>query len=280
MTDNCQLLTTVRENMRTQIIAGNWKMYKTVGEALDLVEKLKPSAAERSDVEVLVCPPFTALHAVADAVRGSRIGLGAQGMFWKTQGAYTSEVAPAMLLDVGCKYVIVGHSETRGRFGVPEPELKPYLSYFSETDETVNLKVKAALEAGLTPIVCVGETSEERKAGNTDRVIARQIEVGLAQITPDQAASLVIAYEPVWAIGTGDVCDTEEANRVCGVIRSIVRRMFGAAAADAARVQYGGSVKPDNAEALLSQPEIDGALVGGASLKADDFSAIIKAASI
>ena len=253
-------------------------MYKTVGEALDLVEKLKSSTYDVVNVEVVVCPPFTALYAVAKEIEGSRIALGAQGLFWKTQGAYTSEVAPAMLKDVGCKYVIIGHSETRGRFGVPEPELKPHLSYFSETDDTVNLKLKAAFEADLVPIVCVGETSDERKARHTDQVIARQIEVGLNLIASEQAASMAIAYEPVWAIGTGDVCGVEEANRVCGMIRSVVRRMFGAAAADAVRVQYGGSVKPDNAEVLLSQSDIDGALVGGASLKAEDFTAIVKAA--
>ena len=264
--------------MRKQIIAGNWKMYKTVGDALDLVAKLKPVAAGITNADVVVCPPFTVLYPVARAIEGSRIRLGGQGVFWKIQGAYTSEVAPVMLKDVGCQYVIIGHSETRGRFGVPEPELKPYLSYFSETDETVNLKVKAAFEAGLVPIVCVGETSAERKAGKTDETIARQIEVGLNLIAADQAAGMVIAYEPVWAIGTGDVCDVDEANRVCGMIRSVVRRMFGAGAADAVRIQYGGSVKPDNAEALLGQPDIDGALVGGASLKAEDFAAILKAA--
>jgi len=253
-------------------------MYKTVGEALDLVEKLKSSVFDARNVEVVVCPPFTSLYAVGKAIEGSHIALGAQGIFWKTQGAYTSEIAPVMLKDVGCKYVIIGHSETRGRFGVPEPELKPHLSYFSETDDTVNLKVNAAFDADLIPIVCVGETSNERQARRTDEIIARQIEVGLNLIATEQAASMVIAYEPVWAIGTGDVCEADEANRVCGVIRSVVRRMFGAIAANAVRIQYGGSVKPDNAEDLLHRQEIDGALVGGASLKAEDFTAIVKAA--
>ncbi len=262
--------------MRKQIIAGNWKMYKTIPEAVELVEQLKAGVAS-SNADVLICPPFTALYAVSKALEGSSIGLGAQNLFWKGQGAYTSQIAPGMLKDVGCSYVIIGHSETRGRFGVPETELKPYLSYFSESDETVNLKVKAAFEADLIPIVCVGETSDERNSGNTDKVIARQIEVGLNLISPEKASSMVIAYEPVWAIGTGDVCEPDEANRVCGVIRAVIRRMFGAAAAEKIRIQYGGSVKPDNAAPLLSQADIDGALVGGASLKAEDFIAIVKA---
>jgi triosephosphate isomerase len=265
--------------MRTPIIAGNWKMHKTVAEAVSLVEALKPRVAERTDVEVVVCPPYTALAATNAALQGSAIRLGAQDVFWKESGAYTGRVAPGMLLDVGCVYAIVGHSETRGRFGVLEKEMtEEVLAFFGENDTTVNLKAKAALARGLTPIVCCGELLAEWRDGRTDEVVRRQIERGLAGLSPEQVEGLVLAYEPVWAIGTGEVCASREANRVCGVIRDQVRRQFGAPAAEAVRVQYGGSVKPDNAADLLRQPEIDGALVGGASLKAEDFAAIVHAA--
>ena len=184
-----------------------------------------------------------------------------------------------MLTDLGVTHVIIGHSERRGRFGVAEPGFTDeVLALFSESDATVNLKVHAALKHGLVPIMCCGETLDERKAERTDSVVARQVELGLAGLTAEQAAGLVIAYEPVWAIGTGETCAAEEADRVCGVVRSTIGRLFGAAAAEAIRVQYGGSVKPDNARDLLSRPNIDGALVGGASLKAGDFNAILRAA--
>ncbi|MDO8682498.1 MAG: triose-phosphate isomerase, partial [Armatimonadota bacterium] len=197
---------------------------------------------------------------------------------WKEQGAWTSQISPLMLTDVGCKYVIIGHSETRGRLGSVDAELEKVLSYFSETDETINMKAKTAFAHGLTPIVCCGELLEERKAGKTDEVVAAQIRKDIAGLSEDQVKSIVIAYEPVWAIGTGEVCDSDEANRVCGVIRQVVGQMYGQSAADSVRIQYGGSVKPDNANELLHKPHIDGALVGGASLKADDFTAIIKGA--
>ncbi|MDO8671388.1 MAG: triose-phosphate isomerase [Dehalococcoidia bacterium] len=264
--------------MRTPIIAGNWKMHKTVKEALDLVETLSQSTADVSGVEIVVCPTYTSLSAVGCAVGGTNIELGAQGMFWKEQGAWTSQISPLMLTDVGCKYVIIGHSETRGRFGTVDAELEKVLSYFSETDETINLKVKAAFAHGLTPIVCCGEMLGERKAGSTDEVIAAQIRKDLADLSEDQAKSLVVAYEPVWAIGTGEVCDSPEANRVCGLIRQVAATMYGRSVGDAVRIQYGGSVKPDNAADLLHKPHIDGALVGGASLKAEDFTAIIRGA--
>jgi triosephosphate isomerase len=265
--------------MRTPIIAGNCKMNQTLGEAVSLVEALRPRVEGLSGVEVVVCPPYTALATVNAALQGSGIRLGAQDVFWKESGAYTGRVAPGMLRDVGCDYVIVGHSETRGRFGVVDKEMTPeVLAFFGENDATVNLKVKAALAHGLTPIVCCGELLSERREGRTDDVVRRQIERGLDGLTAEQTAGLVLAYEPVWAIGTGQVCDSDQANRVCGVIRDQVRRQFGASAAEAVRIQYGGSVKPDNAGQLLPQPEIDGALVGGACLKAEDFAAIIHAA--
>ena len=261
--------------MRIPLIAGNWKMHKTIGEAVDFVEELRLQLAGIEDAEIIVCPPYTALHQVARTLMGSNIGVGAQDVFWKEQGAYTSQVSAKMLLDAGCTHTIIGHSETRGRFGKAEEMSPGQLAYFAENDESVNAKLVAALEAGLRPIVCVGETIYERKAGRTDAVIRTQVEWGLAGITSEQAAGMVIAYEPVWAIGTSEVCDSPEANRVCGVIRSIVGGKFGQAA-ESIRIQYGGSVKPDNAEELLAQPEIDGALVGGASLKVPDFVAIVR----
>jgi triosephosphate isomerase len=200
-------------------------------------------------------------------------------MFWKESGAYTGQIAPGMLTDLGVTHVVIGHSERRGRFGVPEEGFtEEVLAHFGENDRTVNLKVKAALKHGLTPIACCGETLDERRSGTTDAVVSGQIERGLADLTPEQATATVIAYEPVWAIGTGETCASEEADRVCGVIRETVGRLFGAGTAEAVRIQYGGSVKPDNAQDLLGRPNIDGALVGGASLKAADFVAIIRAA--
>ena len=265
--------------MRTPLIAGNWKMHKTVGEARDFVENLRVEVAEVENAEVIVCPTYTALYEVSRTAMGSKVGVGAQDMFWKDKGAWTSRISPGMLLDCGCTYVIIGHSETRGRFGAADPEMTPeLLKLFGETDESVNKKIHAALAAGLKPIMCCGETIDERKAGKTDEVIKTQVEKGFAGLTAEQAAGMVIAYEPVWAIGTGEVCDTPEANRVCGMIRSTVKGLFGDAAAESVRVQYGGSVKPDNAKELLSQSDIDGALVGGAALKVADFVAIVKSA--
>lgn len=265
--------------MRKPLIAGNWKMHKTVGEAVDFVENLRVEAAGIENAEVIVCPPYLAVYQVARTLLGSNIGVGGQDVFWKSQGAYTSQVSSGMLLDAGCTYAIIGHSETRGRFGkVEEGMTDTLLKHFGETDESVNAKIHAALEAGLKPIMCCGETLDERKAGKTDDVIRTQVEKGLNGLSADQAAGMVIAYEPVWAIGTGEVCDTPEAQRVCGMIRGVVRSMFGDDAADKVRVQYGGSVKPDNAGDLLSQPDIDGALVGGASLKVADFMGIIRSA--
>jgi len=263
---------------RKPFIAGNWKMNKTIGEGIALVEELKSMLGDVKGVDVAVCPTFVCLAKVGKKIRDTSITLGGQCCFWKDSGAWTSQIAPEMLADVGCKWVIVGHSETRGRFGTVDDELGRVLSYFGERDETVNLKAKAAFAAGLTPIIACGELLSERQAGKTDAVIVEQMKTDLAGLTNEQAAKMVIAYEPVWAIGTGQVCDADEADRVCGVIRRVVADMYGQEIADGVRIQYGGSVKPDNAHELLHKPNIDGALVGGASLKASDFAAIVKAA--
>jgi triosephosphate isomerase len=267
--------------MRRTIVAGNWKMNKTCAEAAAYVEELAPLVRDRTDVEVVLCPPYTALNAAAEALRraGGEVALAAQDVFWKDKGAYTSQVSPAMLVELGCVYSVVGHSEARGRFGVPEPDFTPaLLRQFGDTDESVNRKALAVLSAGITPIICVGETIDERRAGRTDAVVGGQVERALAGVSGEAFGTLVFAYEPVWAIGTGEVCESDEADRVCGLIRGVVGRLFGTTAAEAVRVQYGGSVKPDNAAELLAREHIDGALVGGASLQVADFSAIVHAA--
>jgi triosephosphate isomerase len=264
--------------VRTPIIAGNWKMNKKPSEAGAFVAELA-AVVTGARCEVVVCPTFVTIPAALAAAKGTEIGVGAQDLFWKESGAYTGQIAPAMLTDLGVTHVIIGHSERRGRFGVPEEGFTPeVLALFGESDTTVNLKVHAALKHGLVPIVCCGETLSERKGGATDTVVAGQIERGLDGLDNEQVAGIVIAYEPVWAIGTGETCAAEEADRVCGDIRATVRRLYGAEAAEAVRVQYGGSVKPDNAVDLLGRPNIDGALVGGASLKVSDFAAIVNAA--
>jgi triosephosphate isomerase len=265
---------------RTPIIAGNWKLNKgTAAEATQLIAELLPLLAGTTGVDVVLCPPYTALAAAQDALKGSALGLGAQDVFWKAGGAYTGQVSTAMLLSVGVGYVIVGHSESRGRFGVPEPDFTPdVLQHFGETDATVNRKTVAALGAGLIPIVCVGETLSEREDGITDDIVQAQIAGALAGIADEQARTLVLAYEPVWAIGTGETCSADEANRVCGVIRTCLSAIYDGETADAIRIQYGGSMKPDNAADLLSRTNIDGGLIGGASLKAADFASIVRAA--
>lgn len=263
---------------RKPFIAGNWKMNKTIGEGIALVNELKPMVDGINDVDIAVCPTFISVAKVGDEIKDSNITLGAQDTFWMESGAWTRQIAPSMLLDAGCKWVIVGHSETRGRFGTVDEQLEKVLPYFAESDTTVNMKAKAAFAAGLTPIIACGELLSEREAGKTDEVIIGQMQTGLAGFTKEQAMQMVIAYEPVWAIGTGKVCDADEADRVCGVIRNVVKDMYGADVADAVRIQYGGSVKADNAYELLHKENIDGALVGGAALKAADFAAIIKAA--
>jgi len=261
--------------MRRPLIAGNWKMHLTPSEGAALATQLRQRIGMRSDVEILLCPAFVALQAVAEAIRGSELKLGAQNVFWRDSGAFTGQVSPPMLVAVGCEYVILGHSETRGRFGVADPDLDAsLLPYFSETEATLNRKLRAVLPHGLKPILCVGETLAEREAGQTEQVIRAQLEGALAGLTSDELYELVIAYEPVWAISTGQVCDADEANRVCGFIRQTLRAMYDAEMAEFVRILYGGSVKASNAHALLHQPEIDGALVGGASLSAEEFEQI------
>ncbi len=250
-------------SLRQHIIAGNWKMYKTVDEAVALVNDLKGLVKDAGDVEIVVCPPFTALHAVGEALRGSNIQLAAQNMHWEAEGAFTGEVSPIMLRSIGCKYVILGHSERR--------------TYFGETDEGVNRKAKSAMLNGLLPIICVGETLKEREDDKTEQVVTRQTKAALEGIKTNGAERIVIAYEPVWAIGTGRTASADEANRVIGIIRNTVAEVFNSRIADEIRIQYGGSVKPGNIAELLSQSDIDGALVGGASLDASSFAAIVKA---
>lgn len=263
---------------RKPFIAGNWKMNKTISEGVALAEELKGLVAGIDNVDIAVCPTFVSLAKVGEAIKGSNVMLGAQDTFWKESGAWTRQIAPSMLVDAGCQWTIIGHSETRGRFGTVDAELENVLNYFGEKDTTVNMKAKAAFAAGLTPIIACGELLSEREAGQTDQVIVGQMKIDLDGFTTEQAMKMVIAYEPVWAIGTGKVCDAEEADRVCGVIRAVVKDMYGAEVAEAVRIQYGGSVKPDNAAELLSKPNIDGALVGGAALKAADFIGIIQGA--
>jgi triosephosphate isomerase len=248
--------------MRRALIAGNWKMYKTVPEARELVQGIR-AGLDGAAVDVLVAPPFTALHAVAEAARGSRILLAGQNMHFEKEGAYTGEVSPAMLRDAGCSHVILGHSERRQLFG--------------ESDEGVGRKARVALDHGLTPILCVGETLPERETDRTLEVVERQTAKALERLTPDETARGVLAYEPVWAIGTGKVATPQQAQEVHAFIRRLVARSHGDAVAASLRILYGGSVKPDNAAGLLSQADIDGALVGGACLKADSFLAIVRA---
>ena len=248
--------------MRTPLVAGNWKMNKTVAEARELVSTMSAKLREIPNVEKVLCPPFIAIPALAEMLAGSGIGLGAQNLHWEEKGAFTGEVAPNMLKEF-CQYVIIGHSERR--------------TYFGETDESVNRKLHAALKAGLTPIVCVGETLEQYEAGSTSDVVRRQINVGLAGI--DSASKVVVAYEPIWAIGTGKASSGENANFVHQqVIRPALSELFGAQNAEAIRILYGGSVTASNAPEYFTYPDIDGALVGGASLKPDEFVAITKAA--
>jgi triosephosphate isomerase len=266
---------------RIPLIAGNWKMNKTIGEAVSLVRELMPRVQGLPKVEVAVCPPATALSAVKQELGQSRIALGAQDMFWEDAGAFTGMVSPTMLVDIGCKYVIVGHSERRGRFGRPDEALsKDARKVFGDTDASVNLKVKAALRHGLVPIMCIGETLPEREEARTDQIVAQQVRAGLDGVGTEHIAGMVLAYEPVWAIGTGQACDAAEANRVIGVIRKAIEKLAGAEAAGSVRLQYGGSVTDANAHDLMSQSEIDGALVGGASLDGPRFSQIVHATSV
>lgn len=250
--------------MRTMLIAGNWKMNKTVGETGELIAGIKAKLSGQEDVDVLVCPSFVCLEAAKRAIEKSSIKLGAQNLYWKDSGAFTGEISADMLLSVGVEYVIIGHSERR--------------QYFGETDETVNLRLKQALVKGLKPIVCVGETLEEREAGKTFDVLKIQLTGGLAEVRAAQMTGVALAYEPVWAIGTGKVATKEQAQEAHAHIRAQLAALFGREIADSVIIQYGGSVKPDNAKELLEQADVDGALVGGASLQAEDFVAIVSAA--
>jgi len=251
--------------MRRPFVAGNWKMNKSVEQATLLVADMLPGLEAVKTVDRVVCPPFTSLMVVSGMLAGTEIGLGAQNLHWEESGAYTGEVSPQMVKEF-CRFVILGHSERR--------------AYFGETDETVNLKTKSAIAAGLTPIVCVGETLEENEAGQTESVVSRQVKKGLDGISKEQSAFLVVAYEPVWAIGTGKAASAQQANDIIGgVVRRNLASAFGSEAADLIRILYGGSVKGGNAAEFFSQSDIDGGLIGGASLKAEDFVQIVEAAA-
>lgn len=249
--------------MRTPLVAANWKMYKNVAEARAYLRDFRELVSGADDVEIVVAPPFTALHAAAEAARGSRVGIAGQDLYWEREGAFTGEVSAGMLKETGAGYVIIGHSERRTKFG--------------ETDEQVNRKVKAALAAGLTPIVCVGETLAEREREETLRVLGRQLRLGLEGLAAGSVAALAVAYEPVWAIGTGRNATSAQAQEAHAHIRGRLREWFGAEAGDACRLLYGGSVKPANTRELVSQADVDGALVGGASLDPKAFAEIVAA---
>src|SRR5438270_12068415 len=248
--------------MRKKLITANWKMYKTPEQTRDFFEAFLPMVAGHNRDEICVCPPFVDLPTAVEAAKGSNVAIGGQDVHWEKEGAYTGEISCAMLVAVGCTHVIIGHSERR--------------QYFGETDDTVNAKLKAALEAGLTPIVCVGEVLEEREAGLTDDVLRRQCTRALYKISAKKAAKLVVAYEPVWAIGTGKTATPQLAADAHQLIRSEAAKAFGEKLAESLRILYGGSGKPENAKALMSEEEIDGALVGGASLDPKSFAAIVK----
>ncbi len=246
---------------RRPFIAGNWKMFKTCPEAVDTAGQLVKLVAMTTDIDVMIAPPFTALAQVSDVVRGSCVSLGAQNLFWEAQGAFTGAISPAMLVSAGCKYVIIGHSERR--------------QYFNETDETVNKRIKAAFDNDLIPVMCVGESEKERESKNTFSVLDKQVKKGLEDFSADNLKRLVIAYEPVWAIGTGKTATSEQAQEVHRFLRSVLEKSFWNMLAKSIRILYGGSVKPNNIAELMAMPDVDGALVGGASLDPETFSKIV-----
>ena len=250
--------------MRKKIVAGNWKMNKLVGEATELAAAIKRSLADKTDVEVVLCPPFTVLKTVGDIIANTQVKLGAQNMHWEKEGAFTGEVSAGMLRDLFCHYVILGHSERR--------------QFFHETDAVVNRKVKAALVANLTPIVCVGETLEQREAGQMEEIVTSQVQKSLVGLDETGFRRTVLAYEPLWAIGTGRTASAAQAQEVHALIRRVLAKMSNPGAAQAVRIQYGGSVKPSNAKELFSQSDIDGGLIGGAALDAASFVEIVNAA--
>ena len=249
-------------NSRTPLIAGNWKMYKTTREAVDTAQRLVELVADSADVDIMIAPVFTALDPVSRVVKNSRVGLGAQNLYWEKEGAYTGEISADMLVSAGCQYVIIGHSERR--------------QYFGETDEAVSQKIRAAIAANLIPVFCIGETESERESGNTFSVLDKQVKDGLKGKFVDDLGSLVIAYEPVWAIGTGKTATNDQAQEAHTYLRSLIEGLVGTTLAESVRILYGGSVKPANASELMAMPDIDGALVGGASLDPESFSKIVK----
>ncbi|MCB0281424.1 MAG: triose-phosphate isomerase [Calditrichaeota bacterium] len=251
---------------RNKVIAGNWKMYKNNSEAQQLANQIKIRSTEIKKTEIILCPPFSALALVHEQVKDSSITVGAQNLYWEKEGAFTGEISAGMIKSCGAAYVIIGHSERR--------------QYFGETDATVNKRIKAALAEGLKAIVCVGESLDQRESGVTAKVIETQVTAGLEGLSKDDMKNLIIAYEPVWAIGTGKTATPEQAQEVHAQIRGLIDAQFGSDVAEKIKIQYGGSVKPENAETLLSQPDIDGALVGGACLKAETFLPIIQAAEL
>ncbi len=246
--------------MRKAIIAGNWKMHKTVSEATALVEELKP-LVKGAACDVVVCPTSICLPVVVEAVKGTNIKVGAQNMHFEESGAFTGEISPIMLKDLGVEYVIIGHSERR--------------QYFNETDETVNKKLKSAFAHGLIPILCIGESLEEREGNITEEVLAKQVKLDLNGITSENVKGMIVAYEPIWAIGTGKTATADDANETIGFIRKVIEKLYGNEVSEAVRIQYGGSVKPSTIKEQMEKEHIDGGLIGGASLKAQDFSAIV-----
>jgi len=248
-------------NNRVPLVAGNWKMFKTCPEAVETARQLVQRLSDATAVEVMIAPPFTALSPVSDALNESNISLGAQNLFWEKEGAYTGEISPAMLVSAGCRYVIIGHSERR--------------QYFGENEGTVNKKIKAALNARLIPILCIGESENERESDRTFSVLDKQIKNGLKNLVPKDLERMILAYEPVWAIGTGKTATSDQAQEVHQFLRSLLEKYFGTTFSQLIRILYGGSVKPDNISELMAMPDIDGALVGGASLDPETFSKII-----
>ncbi|MDR1122986.1 MAG: triose-phosphate isomerase [Endomicrobium sp.] len=248
--------------MRKPLMAGNWKMNKTVTEAVSVVKVLKSSIFDVTDVEVLICPAFTALYVVNSEVNGSNINIGAQNLFWEPKGAFTGEISSVMLKDIGCSYVLIGHSERR--------------QYFNETDKSVNKKTKAALVAGLIPVICIGETFKEKEQSITFEAVEKQIKEGLVGLTPQQATIIVIAYEPVWAIGTGKIATPDQTQKLHIFIRKVYSQMYGYGVSQKIRILYGGSVNPTNVSDFMRQPDIDGCLAGGASLEVESFIKLVK----
>lgn len=253
----------MNKSLRQAVIAGNWKMNKTRPEAKALIEELKPMVADAA-CGVVICVPYTNLETALEATKGSNIKVGAENCHWAKSGAFTGEISADMLAEMGVEYVVIGHSERR--------------QYFGETDVTVNQRVRAALDAGLRPILCVGELLEQRESGITEEIVGMQTKAALLNVTAEELKKVIIAYEPVWAIGTGKTATAEQANEVCKYIRAVVEKLYSKAAADGLTIQYGGSMNAKNASELLAQPDVDGGLIGGASLKAPDFTVIVKAA--